>query len=201
MNPVNLLWTPSNALTFVSLTSGVGAVASAFEGNARLVGVCLAAAALADTFDGRFARSFRRTREMAEAGAQLDSLVDGVVFGVVPIAAASLLIGQRPGFLWTAWWLSGAFYVACTLSRLAFYNVHAASGQSDGFIGLPTPVAALVWSTTLLVTLNIVGAIVTAVALGAAMVAPIPIARPRRSRLAVFALWPIVLIVAYLARP
>ena len=53
---------PSNLLTYTSLAAAVGAMAAA--GGARgtaPAGALLAIAALADTFDGRFARCFTRS--------------------------------------------------------------------------------------------------------------------------------------------
>jgi phosphatidylserine synthase len=50
-------------------------------------------------------------------------------------------------FFWTAILISG-FYLLCVMHRLAFFNV--ASADTDGFVGLPSPLGALgvafVWS-------------------------------------------------------
>jgi CDP-diacylglycerol--serine O-phosphatidyltransferase len=86
---------PANLLTYMSLAAGVGTIAAAANGSAPGAGACLAAAALADTFDGRFARRFTRSADLAAAGAQLDSLVDAVVFGLAPIAAIGMQLSAR----------------------------------------------------------------------------------------------------------
>jgi phosphatidylserine synthase len=89
-------------------------------------------------------------------------------------------------------------YVACALTRLARYNVtHNADPQ--GFVGVPTPVAALVWSSVLVLGTSPIGASVVAVALGLAMVAPLPLSRPGPAGLTLFALWPMALMVVHLA--
>jgi CDP-diacylglycerol--serine O-phosphatidyltransferase len=188
---------PSNLLTYASLTSGVGALAAALNGSSRGAGVCLAIAALADTFDGRFARRFRRSRDLEAIGLQLDSLVDAVSFGLVPVATTSVLlsISGHPGSV--VWWMGAAFYTVCALTRLAFYNVVNAGTDTRAFIGLPTPVAALIWSTMMLMPLSTVVATGTAVATAIAMVAPLHIARPTGARLIAFALWPVVLVLAH----
>ena len=65
----------SNLLTYVSLAAGIGSVAAALQHSAAGAGAFLALAALPDTFDGRFARLFARSRELQALGAELDSLV------------------------------------------------------------------------------------------------------------------------------
>ena len=156
----------------------------------------LAAAALADTFDGRFAQQFERGADLRPSGAELDSLVDAAVFGFVPVAAIGMLLSSRGGAP-VLWWGVAVVYAVCALTRLAHFNVAHDAGS---FTGLPTPVAALVWSTLLLWGPGPVRSSVVALALGAAMVAPFAIGRPRARGLTVFAAWPIVLVVVHVAR-
>jgi phosphatidylserine synthase len=185
----------SNLVTYLSLTAGLGAIAAAANGSAPGAGACLAAAALADTFDGRFARRFTRSAELAATGAQLDSLVDAVVFGAAPIAAMGMLLAAQGAP--TAWWVAALVYTICALTRLAHFNVvHDAAG----FTGLPTPVAALVWSTLLLWGPDATRSSIAALALGGAMIAPFAIGRPAARGLTVFASWPIALVVLHLWR-
>jgi phosphatidylserine synthase len=190
---------PSNLLTYVSLTSGVGALAAALNGTASGAGVCLALAALADTFDGRFARRFDRSHDLEAIGLQLDSLVDAVSFGLVPVATTSILLSVAGHAVSLAWWIAAGIYAGCALTRLAFYNVVNADTDTRAFIGLPTPVAALIWSTMMLMPLNPRAAALTAVATGVAMVAPLHVARPAGARLIAFALWPVALVLAHSA--
>jgi CDP-diacylglycerol---serine O-phosphatidyltransferase len=187
----------SNALTYVSLAAGVLAIASALQGSAAGAGAFLALSALADTFDGRFARMFRRDAEREAIGVQLDSLSDAVAFGAAPIVSVSILLGARSGGLWLAWWIAGIVYAGCALTRLAFYNVSHAPNDTSGFIGLPTPIAALVWSTVLAFGTGAATASAIAALLGVAMVAPIPIRRPHGGGLTIFAMWPITLLVVH----
>jgi phosphatidylserine synthase len=188
----------SNALTYASLGAGIASVAAACAGSHAGAGTCLAIAALADTFDGRFARLFSRSREVAAIGVQLDSLVDAVSFGVAPVAALGILLSRdnaAPGFFW----LAAALYACGALTRLACYNV-SHDDDAGVFVGLPTPVAALVWSTVLLGGPSPAMASGVAIALAIAMVAPIPIARPAPTGLALFAMWPLGLIVTHFVR-
>jgi CDP-diacylglycerol--serine O-phosphatidyltransferase len=129
-------------------------------------------------------------------GVELDGLSDSVAFGIVPLLAVALLTpwGTRPAeFLW---WLAGSIYAVCALTRLAFYNISHA--EVAGFVGVPAPVAALIWSTVLLLEPNPTRAIAVACLTGVAMVAPIPIPRPTGAGLMLFALWPVGLLAAHL---
>jgi CDP-diacylglycerol---serine O-phosphatidyltransferase len=188
---------PSNLLTYASLACGIGAVAAAVHASGAGAGAFLALAALLDTFDGRFARRFTRTVERQAIGGELDSLVDAVVFGLAPIATIGILLAGPGRDVPLGWWLGGIVYVICALTRLAHFNV---VHDATRFVGLPTPVAALVWSTMLLWGPDATRASIVAIGLGVAMVAPLPIGRPARRGLSVFASWPIVLVVAHVAR-
>jgi phosphatidylserine synthase len=187
----------SNLLTYGSVACGVGAIASALQASAAGAGALLALAALLDTCDGRFARHFDRTAEQQAIGGELDSLVDAVVFGIAPVAAIGILLASRGGTVPSWWWSAAFVYVICALTRLAHFNV-----ADDGarFVGIPTPVAALVWSTLLLWGPDATRTFVAALALGAAMVAPLPIGRPGAGGLSMFASWPVVLVIAHVAR-
>lgn len=109
------------------------------------IGTALLPVALAmDILDGRVARL---RNEASPLGQELDSLADVVSFGVAP-AAMAFACGLR-GELDA---LCLMYFVACGISRLARYNVTAASlssatGKVRYFEGMPIP------SSLLLVTL------------------------------------------------
>ncbi len=187
----------SNALTYVSLSAGLLALMAAIGGSAAGAGAFLALSALADTFDGRFARLFRRGPEREAIGVQLDSLSDAASFGVVPVAAVSVLLAAERDGMSMLWWSAAIVYACCALTRLAFYNVSHAPNDATGFIGLPTPVAALIWSSLLAFGLNATLAAALAISLGLAMVAPIHVRRPTGVGLMVFAGWPLALVVKH----
>jgi CDP-diacylglycerol--serine O-phosphatidyltransferase len=97
-------------------------------------------ALLMDTLDGRIARWRRKASPM---GLELDSLADVVSFGVGP-AAMGFATGLRGG--WDAVFL--VYFVGCGISRLARYNVSAASlsddqGKVTHFQGFPIPTSLL----------------------------------------------------------
>jgi len=157
-------------------------------------GLLIALSAFSDTFDGKFARRFSRTEEEKTFGVQLDSLVDAVSFGVVPVICLSSLVSIDSRLTWILWLGASFLYLLCALTRLGFYNLHHAEGS--GFIGLPTTLAALVWSTLFLFHPSVALVIPLLAGLGLAMVSAVPIARPRGIAMGVYIVW--FLIVAAL---
>lgn len=190
---------PSNLLTYLSLMAAVAAVAAAMHGRAGAAGALLAASVLADTFDGRFARLFPRNEDRCLFGAHLDSLSDVAAFAVAPLVCLAAFSLPQNMVLEVMWWSAAFVYVACATTRLGFYNLSHAS--SDVFIGLPVPVAALIFSSALLTDPPAVLSIGLLLTGAVAMIAPVRIPRPSGPGLALFALWPVVLVVAHLALP
>ena len=191
-----------NLLTYGSLAASLAAVAAAraagtpatagAAAGAAVAGGWLALAALLDTFDGRFARSFDRSSRQRRMGGELDSLVDACAFGVAPVVVLASVSLPAGGLTAAAWWASAFGYVAAVVTRLGCYNLEA---DDTRFVGLPTPAAALIWSTYLVWPAPsppwLVPTLFTGCAL--AMIAPITIPRPRAPGLAAFALWAVAL--------
>lgn len=205
----------SNALTYASLLASVGAVGCAFQGRPGASGALIALAVILDTFDGRFAGLFRRSATQRAIGVQLDSLSDAVSFGIVPavcmmvlrwrpplggLSPASAGLSAAPAGLSPALemllWTSVFAFAACAITRLAFYNV--THEQTDGFVGLPAPVAALVWATVLLLNPGAAASTAVFFITAAAMVLPLPIPRPQGLAFAAFVCWPLALIAAHI---
>jgi CDP-diacylglycerol--serine O-phosphatidyltransferase len=183
----------SNGLTYASLGCSVAALSAAAQRDTPLCGIFLAVAVLLDTLDGRFARAFRGAAS-AELGAQLDSLVDAIAFGIVPFVCAASMFTSGANFVW---WSAAFTYAACAVTRLGFYNV---ARQEDGFVGLPVPVAALFWSSAFLFEPRPAILISVALASSLAMIAPVRIPRPSGAWLALFIAWPVALIVVQAMR-
>jgi len=189
----------SNLLTYASLVAGVGAIAVAARGNRSGASALIALSVVADTFDGRFAGLFRRTSTHREVGVQLDSLSDAIVFGIAPaVCMTALRVDWSRSFSAGIFWFSAFAYAACAITRLAFYNV--THEQTEGFIGLPVPVAALILATALVFNPGFATSVALFSTTAAAMVLPLPIPRPRGIGLAAFTCWPLVLIAGHLAR-
>jgi CDP-diacylglycerol---serine O-phosphatidyltransferase len=162
---------------FLTLGNGVAGTASILSCCKHLAGGgepalwlafgSLPLAAVFDYFDGRLARWRHASSAL---GAQLDSLADLISFGVAP-AVLGYTVGLRGG--WDAAVL--LYFVACGLSRLARYNVTAASladetGKVRYFEGTPIPTSLLV--VAVLFTCATRGSVGDVLPLGHATVGP-----------------------------
>ena len=128
--------------TLANLFFGFWSIVMAFNGNFRWAGFFIVFAGILDMLDGRVARlSNTGTR----FGAELDSLVDIVSFGVAPALLMYFLEFANTGrFGWVVCYL---FVVAAAL-RLARYNVSAhGKPHSNWFTGLPSPAAGMTLAT------------------------------------------------------
>ena len=97
-------------------------------------------AGICDLLDGRVARF---TRTGSEFGAELDSLVDAVSFGVAPA-----LIMYQLYFIEGTWsWVVCFFFIAAVVVRLARFNVEQAGHAKSHFVGLPSPTAGMILAT------------------------------------------------------
>jgi len=130
-------------LTLLGLCSGATAIRFALDQDWHHAVVAIVAAMLFDMLDGRAARLFGADSRF---GAQLDSLVDLVSFGVAP----GIIV-----FLWSlkamgeAGWAAVLIFCACSAIRLARFNIQSAIARDEGatqsnpyFTGLPMPAAA-----------------------------------------------------------
>ena len=186
---------PSNALTYASLLAAVSALVFAADSRTGPAAALIASAVILDTFDGRFARLFRRSEMQRALGGQLDSLSDAIAFGIVPPVCVALA-SSTP--LHLAWGAAAFLFAAAAISRLAFYNVVHEDGT--GFVGVPAPVAALIWTTAMLTSPGAATSAAVFIATAILMVMPISIPRPRGLALGAFVCWPVLIIAAHVAR-
>jgi CDP-diacylglycerol--serine O-phosphatidyltransferase len=206
-----------NLLTYLSLLFGVGAIAAAAGERASMAGFAIAVAVIADTFDGRFARRFGSDPRRSALGVQLDSLADAIAFGIAPPLCSALLLSDGLDMTTTSLWGAAFVHAACAVTRLASFNVDASQGNpaghvspppaspkprsgEGGFIGIPVPLAALLWSTALLVQPSAAVTVGLLLATAAAMVLPLRVPRPTGAGLVLFTCWPVAVAVGHLAR-
>jgi len=131
-----------SAFTLSNLFFGIWAMVYAAQGNFTWAGWFIVFAGVADVLDGRMARmSHTGTR----FGAELDSLVDVISFGVAPAMLMYFLEFAEAGkFAWVLCFI----YVAAVAVRLARYNITAAGSENPGwFSGLPSPAAGMTLAT------------------------------------------------------
>ncbi|HXE57229.1 MAG TPA: CDP-diacylglycerol--serine O-phosphatidyltransferase [Gemmatimonadales bacterium] len=127
-----------SAFTLGNLFFGFWAIVAAFNGNFTWAGYFIVFAGVLDMLDGRIARM---SNAGSKFGAELDSLVDVVSFGVAPALLMYFLEFQAAGRF--AWLVCYVYVVAAAL-RLARFNVLADRKPASGwFTGLPSPSAGM----------------------------------------------------------
>jgi CDP-diacylglycerol--serine O-phosphatidyltransferase len=132
------------------LTTGnlfCGFLALVLTAEARFIeaSVAIFVAMVMDILDGKVARLTKTTTQF---GVEFDSLADVVSFCVAP---AFMLYTLALGQLDRAAWLGAFLFVICGALRLARFNVYSGVTDRRYFVGLPTPAAAgLVASVVLL---------------------------------------------------
>ncbi|MEK7748276.1 MAG: CDP-diacylglycerol--serine O-phosphatidyltransferase [Nitrospirota bacterium] len=125
-----------NLFTTGNLFCGVFALLCVIDKHYVTAAMAIIVGAIFDLLDGKLARI---TKTTSQFGLEYDSLADVVSFVVVP------------GFLFYSWGLIGFgqlglialfLYVACGAMRLARFNAHTPAVETGKFTGLPSPAAA-----------------------------------------------------------
>ena len=129
-----------SAFTLGNLFFGVYAIVAATRGDFDWAGWFIVIGGLLDMLDGRIARF---TRTGSAFGAELDSLVDAISFGVAPALIAYQLYFTEGRWGWTMCFV----YIASAVVRLARFNVEQAGRAKNHFIGLPSPAAGMILAT------------------------------------------------------
>ena len=126
-----------NAVTSMNLVCGLIGVAFALRSRLDIAFCWMLAAAVCDFLDGWVAR---KLDAVSDFGREMDSLSDLVSFGFLPALMLCLLMQT---FRFDAGWLCWLPLVLTLFSglRLAKFNID--TRQTEQFLGLPTPAAAL----------------------------------------------------------
>jgi CDP-diacylglycerol---serine O-phosphatidyltransferase len=125
-----------SAFTLGNLFFGVYAMVATQRGDLIWAGWFIMFAGTLDMLDGRIARF---TRTGSRFGAELDSLVDAISFGVAPG-----MIMYELYFADTNWsWLLSYVFVTAVVVRLARFNVEQGGEAKRYFHGLPSPAAGM----------------------------------------------------------
>ena len=134
-----------NLVTTGNLLCGFLSLICSLRGNLIQAAWFVLAAMIFDFFDGQIARLQKTSSEF---GVEYDSLSDLLSFGIAPAILVYQLVGHHMGRLGIA---VAFLYIACTALRLARYNVTSPPNEKRAFLGLPSPAAAgLVCSTVIL---------------------------------------------------
>jgi CDP-diacylglycerol--serine O-phosphatidyltransferase len=141
-----------NAITVLALCAGLSAVQFALTKNYAMAIASIGIAAVLDSLDGRIARLLDATSKM---GAELDSLSDGISFGVAP--ALVIYVWQtgadRIG------WVASLIFAVCMILRLARFNTLLDDAEqppyaSEFFVGVPAPAGGLLAMLPLVASLQ-----------------------------------------------
>lgn len=126
-----------SAFTLGNLFFGFWSMVSAARGNFVWAGWFLVLAGVMDMIDGRLARL---SKTDSRFGAELDSLVDVISFGVAPaVLVYHLELAAAGGFAW----MVSFVYVVAVAVRLARYNVASEGPYRPWFTGLPSTAAGM----------------------------------------------------------
>ncbi len=129
-----------SAFTLGNLFFGIYALVTAARGDLIWAGWFIVFASVLDLADGRIARF---TRTGSNFGAELDSLVDAISFGVAPgFILYQLYLSD------SAWgWILSFAYITAVVIRLARFNVEQGGEAKSHFHGLPSPTAGMILAT------------------------------------------------------
>ena len=127
--------------TLFNLFFGIWSMVLASRGDFYRASWYIVFAGILDALDGRVARL---SKTGTRFGAELDSLVDVISFGVAPAFLIYMLVFWNAG---QAEWIFCFFYVMAAAIRLARFNVTQAGVAKHAFIGLPSPAAGITLAT------------------------------------------------------
>ncbi len=133
-----------NMITMSNMTMGFFAIIFASKGDAdsiMMAGILVFIGSMFDAMDGAVARAMQ---VVSQVGVELDSLADGIAYGIAPavIAYQSFLIQlPRIGGGFDAGMIIAPIYPICAIYRLARFNT--SSEEKYGFTGLPSPAAGI----------------------------------------------------------
>lgn len=135
-----------NLITISAMCAGLTGIRFAINGQFEAAVAMILVAAVLDGLDGRIARLLKSESEI---GAELDSLVDFVNFGVAP--GLTMYMWGLHG-LQSGGWIATLIYASCCLLRLARFNIgnrisaEKALGDktsASSFTGVPSPAGAM----------------------------------------------------------
>ncbi len=137
-----------NLITTLSLLSGFYSVLASTEGEFYKASLAIFLSAILDGADGRVARMLNAQSPFGE---QYDSLADMLAFGVAPAILIYSFALQPLGRIG----LGCAFiFTACGAFRLARFNVQIGEVDKTYFVGLASPLAAILVTSAVMVAVD-----------------------------------------------
>lgn len=137
-----------NLITTLSLLSGFYSILASTQGEFYKASLAIFLSAILDGADGRVARMLNAQSPFGE---QYDSLADMLAFGVAPAILVYSFALQPLGRLG----LGCAFvFTACAAFRLARFNVQIGEIDKEYFVGLASPLAAILVTAAVMVAVD-----------------------------------------------
>ena len=131
------IYNKSVILTFLGLCFSTIGITMALQGKINIGMMCLILAGVCDSFDGYIANKTKRNEREKQYGVQLDSLVDIVSFGVLPVILMVSL-----GYTNLYHTIIYIVYLITGVIRLAYFNVTI--GEKN-FKGIPITFSAILF--------------------------------------------------------
>lgn len=137
-----------NLITTLSLLSGFFSILASTQGEFYKAALAIFLSAILDGMDGRVARLLNAQSPFGE---QYDSLADMLAFGVAPAILIYSFALQPLGRIG----IGCAFvFTACGAFRLARFNVQIGSVDKKYFVGLASPLAAILVTAAVMVAID-----------------------------------------------
>ncbi|WP_227431237.1 CDP-diacylglycerol--serine O-phosphatidyltransferase [Psychrobacter sp. I-STPA6b] len=137
-----------NLVTTLSLLSGFFSILASTQGYFYKASLAIFLSAILDGMDGRLARLLNAQSPFGE---QYDSLADMLAFGIAPAILIYSFALQPLGRIGVA---CAFVFTACAAFRLARFNVQIGSVDKKYFIGLASPLAAILVTSAVMVAIS-----------------------------------------------
>lgn len=131
------LFSKANIVTYIGLILAIIGIWLCYIDRINVAIICIIVCGICDGFDGTIARILRKTDDNG-FGIQLDSLVDIISSGILPI-----VICYSMGFNGIINTVAYAFFIIMGVTRLAYYNV-AGREDKENFTGVPITASTIV---------------------------------------------------------
>lgn len=144
-SPTRGVYLIPNLITSLSMLAAFFCITQAAAGNFDKAGIAIFVSAILDGMDGRAARMLDAQSLFGE---QYDSLADMIAFGLAPSILVYHFSLHHLGRLGI---IASFIFVACAAFRLARFNVQIGVVDKKYFIGLASPLAALLVTSSVMV--------------------------------------------------
>lgn len=137
-----------NLITTMSLLSGFFSILSSMQGDYYKAALAIFLSAILDGMDGRVARLLNAQSPFGE---QFDSLTDMLAFGAAPAILMYSFTLKPLGRIGIA---CAFVFTACAAFRLARFNVQIGVVDKKYFVGLASPLAAILLASSVMVMVD-----------------------------------------------